>query len=295
MPPKHRRIPAYRLHKPTGQAVVRIDGHDYYLGKHETGASREKYDRLIAEWLTTRHRPRQEPTRPVDTGLLTVNELILAYWEYAQTYYRDEAGPTRELGNIRDALRPVRRLYGTTPVASFDPPALDAVRDEMVRSGLCRTTVNARVNKTRRMFRWGVTKKLVPADVAQALQAIEGLKKGRSAAPESRGVEPVPLAHVEATLPYLPRQIGAMVRLQLLTGCRPEEVQVMRGCDLTFGALTWEYRPYRHKKKWRGYQPLADRAGLLMRRQRVRLLARLTLQYADVVMAQGQAALELGD
>lgn len=34
------RIPSYRRHKPTGQAVVTIGGRDIYLGKHNTAASR---------------------------------------------------------------------------------------------------------------------------------------------------------------------------------------------------------------------------------------------------------------
>ena len=39
------RTPSYRLHKPTQQAVVRIQGRDFYLGRYGTEASREKYDR----------------------------------------------------------------------------------------------------------------------------------------------------------------------------------------------------------------------------------------------------------
>ena len=45
-------IPSYRLHRPTGQAVVRLDGRDYYLGKHSTDPSHEKYRRLVAKWLS---------------------------------------------------------------------------------------------------------------------------------------------------------------------------------------------------------------------------------------------------
>ena len=41
--------PKYRKHKPTGQAVVRIQGEDYYLGPHGSVASRREYDRLIAQ------------------------------------------------------------------------------------------------------------------------------------------------------------------------------------------------------------------------------------------------------
>ena len=34
------RVPSYRRHKPTGQAVVTINGTDLYLGKWNTAASR---------------------------------------------------------------------------------------------------------------------------------------------------------------------------------------------------------------------------------------------------------------
>ncbi|MHC5109578.1 MAG: hypothetical protein ACYTHJ_06835 [Planctomycetota bacterium] len=37
------RIPSYRLHKPTGRAVVRLDGRDFYLGRHGTDVSKERY------------------------------------------------------------------------------------------------------------------------------------------------------------------------------------------------------------------------------------------------------------
>jgi hypothetical protein len=46
------RTPTYRLHKPSGQAVVTIDGRDFYRGKYGTSQSRDEYDRLITEWLT---------------------------------------------------------------------------------------------------------------------------------------------------------------------------------------------------------------------------------------------------
>ena len=45
------RTPSYRLHKPTGQAVVTLSGQDHYLGKFGSTGSRAEYDRLVAEWL----------------------------------------------------------------------------------------------------------------------------------------------------------------------------------------------------------------------------------------------------
>jgi len=50
--PKFERIPSYRLHESWGRAVVTLSGRrDFYLGPHGTPASRDEYDRVIAEWL----------------------------------------------------------------------------------------------------------------------------------------------------------------------------------------------------------------------------------------------------
>ena len=49
-----RRTPSYRLHKPSGQARVIINGEHIYLGKYGTPESYDRYDRLVAEWLLTR-------------------------------------------------------------------------------------------------------------------------------------------------------------------------------------------------------------------------------------------------
>jgi hypothetical protein len=48
--PKILKKPAYTLHKPTGQARVRIGQRDYYLGEYGSPESRDQYDALIAEW-----------------------------------------------------------------------------------------------------------------------------------------------------------------------------------------------------------------------------------------------------
>ena len=47
------RVPKYRLHKPSGRAVVTFREHgDIYLGEHGTDASKAEYRRLIAEYLS---------------------------------------------------------------------------------------------------------------------------------------------------------------------------------------------------------------------------------------------------
>jgi hypothetical protein len=254
-----KRVPKYRHHKPSGQAVVTLDGHDHYLGRHGTEASKQEYDRLIAEWLAS---GRRLPRGGDRLDGLSVNELLLAYVQFAELYYRHPDGrPTTEVRNIKQGLRPLKQLYGHTIAAAFDSLALETLREQMARDGRCRNRINKDVARIKRLFRWGTGKKLIPPAVYQGLQAVEGLRAGRSGARESVPVRPVPDAVVEATVPHLPRQVAALVTLQRLTGMRPGEAVVLRGIDLEMREQVWLYRPGSdrgphgaHKNAYRGHQ-----------------------------------------
>ena len=45
------RVPSYRRHKPLGQAVVTLNGSDFYLGRYGTKPSKAEHQRLVGEWL----------------------------------------------------------------------------------------------------------------------------------------------------------------------------------------------------------------------------------------------------
>jgi len=131
MPPK-KRVPKYCLHKPTGQAKVVLNGKTFYLGRYGTAASKQAYDRKIQEWLAA---GRRLPTH--DT--LTVEELISAFSHHAEHYYRKPDGkPTSEIGNLKQAFRPLSELYGDTKASAFGPQELKAVREAMIGRGWLR-------------------------------------------------------------------------------------------------------------------------------------------------------------
>jgi integrase len=251
MPRKPRKVPSYRLHKPTGQAVVRLDGRDHYLGKFNSPESHERYHRLIAEWLTSgRRQPGPQPSTPLD---LSVNEVLLAFWHHAERHYRRADGtPSDELANYRDALRPVKRLYGEAPARTFTPLALKAVRRTMIESGLARTTINQRVRRIVRAFKWAVSEELIGEGVHRALKSVGGLQKGRTEAREPSPVGPVSAKAVEAIRPHVARQVWALIELQRLTGMRPGEVTAMRSCDVDTSGEVWVYTPPGHKMAYRG-------------------------------------------
>lgn len=185
-------IPKYRLRKPTGRGVVRLNGRDLYFGAHDTPESKERYRQVIAKWLANN---RQMPAGRDFVAVphtLSVAELMLAYLDHSVTYYVKNGQPTREQNNVRDAMRSVSRLYSKTLVDSFGPSDLRALRQRMIDDDLCRNGVNSRVNRIRRMFKWGVERELVPPSVLHALEAVAPLKRGRSTARETDPVRPVP-------------------------------------------------------------------------------------------------------
>jgi integrase len=247
MPRPRKSVPSYRLHKQSGQAVVTLpDGlgrrRDVLLGPHGTPESRQEYLRVLAEWEANGRGP---PPRGAEGSAsdLTVNELALAYWKHAEAYYRFDGRKGTE-SNLRDALRILKELYGHTVAADFGPLALKACRAEMVKKGWARTYVNAQVDRVRRMFRWAAEEEMLPVTVYQALRAVESLRRGRTEARETPKVRPVPPERVDATLPFLPPVVRAMVGFQRLTGCRPDEVCRVRPLDLDLNnPACWVYRP----------------------------------------------------
>lgn len=276
--PRRQSVPSYRLHKSSGQARVLIGGRHNYLGKYGSSKSREKYARLIAEHfgpaadLRKAESPSEserETKSEDDFPQISVDELLLAYLDFAAGYYVKNGRPTKELRSIKEAMGHLRALYASLPARQFKPRKLKAVRRYMIEvCDLSRGVINQRINRIRRIFRWGVAEELIPPAVYEALRAVPRLSYGRTEARETEPIKPVPDAFVDATLPYLSPQVAAMVDLQRITGMRPCEVVLMRPSDIDTSGEVWIYEPCEHKNQWRGHRrlvPLGPRAQQIVR------------------------------
>jgi integrase len=244
-------VPTYSHHKPSGQARIRVAGKDVYLGPYGSAESKREYDRIRAELEVQAPIAAGGQVRPAKT--VTVAELVAAFWVHAKQHYRHEDGkPTTEIRWLKDALTDVVELYGHTPAAEFGPLAVKAVRQRWVAADYCRNTVNGRVNRLRRVFKWAASEELVPVAVYTALTTVTGLARGRTKVRESEPVGPVLDLHVAATLPALNPTVRAMALVQRLTGCRPQDVVRMRAGEIDRGTSPWVYTPPRHKTRYRG-------------------------------------------
>jgi integrase len=253
-------IPKYSIHKRSGQAYVTLSGRQVYLGRHNTPESKSRYREAVRQHLAgigpaaaaaDNGSPNAvHPAAGGGGGTPTVSTVIAAFWQSQQSYY---GADSRELFNYRDALRPLRELFGASPAAAFGPRNLKAVVEEMIHLGWCRTTINRHLSRVKSLFKWAASEELIPPTIYHGLISVSGLRKGRSPAREPDPVRPVPPEIVDATLTKLSPQVRAMVELQLLTGMRPGEVCAMRCGEVDTSAQPWRYRPSAHKTAHHGH------------------------------------------
>jgi integrase len=128
------------------------------------------------------------------------------------------------------------------------------------KQAYCRNLINRRVSRIKAVFGWAVSDELVPGSVAHALREVKGLRQCEEHVRESPPVKPAFEADLLWAVPFCPGPVGAMLRLQWLTGMRSGEVRIMRTLDIDRGdPARWVYRPGsdagphgKHKNAWRG-------------------------------------------
>jgi hypothetical protein len=185
-------VPKYRRHKARNLAVVQLGGQRIYLGQWRSAESLRLYDQLLTGWLAGGRQLDLEKlpqgasvAEPVQQSPLTVQQLADAYNEHAAVYYRKRGRATREAELVREALAIACDLYGSTPAEQFGSKRLDKVRQRMIRRGWTRLYINKQVGRIKRAWTWAVEKELIRAtDKYHALQALRGLHKGRTTAPD---------------------------------------------------------------------------------------------------------------
>lgn len=98
------RVPRYRLHRASDQAVVTICGRDTYLGAHGSPESRAEYERVIGEFIASRGVPEDRRAN------LTIDEFSASSTgatrrATARTRRRTAASSRRCAGSARSSAR----------------------------------------------------------------------------------------------------------------------------------------------------------------------------------------------
>jgi integrase len=233
-------IPALVHHKPSGQARVRIDGQDRYLGKFGSPQARRRYQQIVRDLAAG------GTGEANDCTIQTVAELVAEYMVHVRQRYRKHGRPTSEVHSQKTALRFVVALYADARVEDFGPAALQDVREAMIEAGMGRKSINRNIGRIRQAFRWAAERERIDAALWQRLGVVQGLRRGQGGRETAK---PAPLAWqaVKRLEGHVAAQVWAMVALQWHTGMRPGEVVIMRTADIETGGPIWLFRPSVHK------------------------------------------------
>lgn len=247
-------LPKYRRH-PNGQAFVAhksIDrpGNRLYLGKHNSPESITRYRQFLNDLAAAEPEQGRAALPPLRHDA-TIAELVQRYNRHAKDYYAANGTRNNEAEQMRLALDPLLELFADDRAAEFGPRKLKQVRDHMVAGGLARSTVNHRISRIKRFFRWAAEEELIPPAIYHGLVSVRGLSRGMSKARETAPVEPVPEPVMTRTLEWLSPQVAAMVQVQYYCGMRPQDVTIMRPCDIDRSGDVWLFHPHHHKNAWR--------------------------------------------
>lgn len=246
---RRRSTPGMLYHPAARQFFVKLNGEFHYLG-NDKPAAKARYDRIVAEWLANdRHLPHDQTQQQ-----LSVNALCLAFLRWAGTYYLDAAGkPTSEIAEYRASIKLLTDHCGRSAAASLSITAVKTIRENiLLNKDWNYKTINKRIDRIKRIIKWGCAEKLIPAAIYQEVSLLEGLRAGRCAARVPEPVEPVDPAIVAKTIEYCHSTLADMVRVQLLCGMRPQDVTNLRPDEIDRASAVWIFRPSDHKTRHRG-------------------------------------------
>lgn len=281
------KAPARTYHM-SGQSIVRIDGKDFYLGKHDSPESIARYAVLIG--IYQKHGLSLPDDFSVDrldemagsllgmvspaataqpTGPITVGHVTAIYREHVKTKYQHSEQDRQRCDRLCEILD---ERYAGLPVEDFGPVRLSEIRDLLIVDGLQKETTKAATNGKKKprikkpsrsyvnrlvcfvigIFKHGVSKELVRIEKVTQLRTLEPLKYGQTDAPEGEETLPANLGDVRQTAKHLSPIIKSMMRIQIATGMRPKEIFSMRPCDINRRGEVWLYTPSSHKTKHKG-------------------------------------------
>ncbi|KAA3609189.1 MAG: site-specific integrase [Planctomycetota bacterium] len=243
-----------------GGAYAYVGNRQRWFGSYDDPETHKRFGHFLQMWEVNGGQP---PPEAEPGPQITCETLVALYLAHCETHYRRPDGrPTGESQQVAYTAKPLLHLYRELPARSFSIHCLKRVRAAMVDSGLSRKTVNQRVWRIRRMFRWAAEEELISPEVLASLAVLRSLQEGRTTAHETDAVTAVSEEHFLAVLPYLRTPVRAMVELQWWTGARPGEVREFRLAYLSrTDESVWLYAPPQHKtrhrakERWLGIGP----------------------------------------
>jgi len=205
------RPPKLSFHKHRKTYFIKWGGHFHWLGKDRALAERlylEDATKGLPAW--TKWKISRERATPRPHAVPIVAELLLRFFDAKAT----EGGPGT-LRFYKGSLARFGRRYGRWPADSVTPFVLQTFKDNLLRLGLARKTVNHEIAAVKTAYLWGSDLLLIPP------ANFRGVRSLPLPPPEPKGYT---LTEVREMLKRVDADLAAWIALAWLTAARPSEV-----------------------------------------------------------------------
>lgn len=193
---------------------------------------------------------------------MTNRDLIRKYLRHCEEYYG--TGPRSTTAAVELAVRPLEATCGHLEGLTLSD--LKRVRETMLEANLARSTINARIDKIVRMYRWLESEDYVEPGTYQRLRTLAHLKRGRSRAAEPPRRLPVDVEVVQMTLQRCQAPLADMLAVQWFTGCRSGSLVVAHSDQFVRDNRHMSWFP-EHKTAYLGHElelPIGPKCQLVL-------------------------------
>ncbi|WP_432797753.1 tyrosine-type recombinase/integrase [Poriferisphaera sp. WC338] len=184
---------------------------------------------------------------------MMLHRLCEVYLEYAKTCYRKpDGGLSNEYHAIAYVLGQLLDVQPDISSEDFGPSLLIKFRDYLETFEYTRQTINDKISRVKRVFRWACEREYVSGKVFMSVNSVAQLRSGRCSAKDNVKVRPAMWRQVRAVVQGSNTMVGRMVRIHYLTGMRINELVNMRWQHIERSDDYAVYTPIYHKTSYLG-------------------------------------------
>ena len=252
-----KKLPQMHHHRASGRARIYFKGKHIYLGEWGSQEANTAYQNFL--------RQMHEINAPIAKGGgLPVCVAVGKFLDHCKEYYRGG----HEVENLRSTLRVFTEYYEWLPITEVGPLKIMDMMQSMAKQEVSRYRINRLLSHIKRLMDWLVSRELIGSEKLAAIKSVKSLKAGRTAAKEMIPIAAVPVEVVEQTLKDICKPLCDMIRIQLMTAMRPNEVCGLSFAEIDQAKSVWVYAPSHHKNSHRGHKRqilLGPEAQILLR------------------------------
>lgn len=238
-----KKLPQMHHHRASGRARVYFKGKHVYLGEWGSQEANTAYQNFL--------RQMHETNAPiVRGGGLPVCVAVGKFLDHAKEYYQGG----HEVENLRSTLSVFTSFFEWEPITEVGPLKITKMMEDLAKTKIPRVRINRLLAHIKRLMDWLVSRELIGAERLAATRSLKSLKMGRTQAIELPPVAAVPIDVVEETLEKIRKPLCDMIRIQLMTAMRPNEVCGLSFAEIDQAKAIWVYAPSHHKNSHRGHK-----------------------------------------